>query len=171
MGRPSVGINHLRCKRLKTIIKEQGMTQSALAKKINLSQQSITKIIHEDANLTDDRARDIINLFPQYNLLWLLGQSDNKMLEEEQHNRAIDSGIRLEAPITVLDTAYMNVCLRDGIDVQTIDNIPELCLLKSQLEDFAEMLMRNYLHRKTSHFWNTLDSFNDSADRKNDEGH
>jgi hypothetical protein len=87
-------------------------------------------------------------------------------MTEEEKERASDAGIRNSAPITVLNTALLNVCHDEGINVPHLDCIPELALLEAQLEDYAEMLMRNYVRRNRSHFWNTLDQELDTIEQK-----
>lgn len=110
------------------------------------------------ANKISEKAcQRIIRIFPQYNLEWLLGYSDTKYKEDAEKEYATDQSIRLNAFITVLDTALREVCARDNIPVPTCD-FPELLFLECQLRDYAVGLMDGYIHRKNSHVWNLLDN-------------
>ena len=151
---------------VKTILKRENLTQKKFAEKIKMSPENLNRIIRLRHPLTEATAETIHVYFPTYRIEWILGYDD--FMTEEELTRATDAGIRNEAPITVLDTALQNVCRREGIDVPHLDCIPELVLLESQLQDFAEMLMRNYIHRNKAHFWNTFDSFTDPIESELD---
>ena len=90
MGRPHRVINAIRGKRLKELIDDQCMTQKEFEKEINLSQQVISNIINGHAHLTDERAKEIIAKYPQYNLSWLLGLVGPKY-GSDAHQRIIDT--------------------------------------------------------------------------------
>lgn len=64
--------------RLKALLEQTGMSQAELSKEINLSQQTISKIINGKTTLTGENATRIAELFPlKDNLfLWLTCQSD-----------------------------------------------------------------------------------------------
>ncbi len=66
MARKPVKINALRGKRLKTLCDEQGISQAKLSEMINISQQTISKIVNGNANLTEATARRISEVFPGY---------------------------------------------------------------------------------------------------------
>lgn len=85
MSRPTVKINPLCGERLKEVLREQDLTQSKLSKIMPLSQQTISHIIQGKANLTEANAKRIIELFPNYNLAWLLGIDDHKTKSEVVH--------------------------------------------------------------------------------------
>lgn len=76
MPRPKVKINPLWGERLKTLCKEQEITQAQLAKEIFLSQQTISKIVKGHSSLTEETARRINEKYPQYPFEWLMGYSD-----------------------------------------------------------------------------------------------
>lgn len=149
-------IDLIRVENINTILRLENIKQVALAEKINMSPENLNRIIKLRHPLTTATAETICQCFPKYRIGWLLGY-DPYMTEEEK-NSANDSGIRVNAPITVLDTALCNVCHAEGIEPPTLSNLPELSIIVSQLNDFAEMLMRNYIHQDKSHFWNTLNS-------------
>ncbi len=88
MGRPPKEINKERGKRLKILFSEvkqrdKTNTQSSIAAKINISQQVLSNVINGNANLTEDTAKRIINLFPEYRLEWLLCLDDFKTYPDE----------------------------------------------------------------------------------------
>lgn len=64
MGRKRVDVSPIRGERLKDFLKEQGITQAALADMIHISQQTISKIVQGKANLTEQTARLIADSFP-----------------------------------------------------------------------------------------------------------
>ena len=74
MARSKREINVEAGKRLKILIEETGIKQNVLAEEIHLSQQTISQILNGKANLTIDRAKDIVQKFPDYSLYWLLGE-------------------------------------------------------------------------------------------------
>lgn len=148
-------IDFIRSENIKTILKREKLSQVKFAKQINMSPENLNRIIKLRRPLKEATAETICTYFPKYRYEWLLGY-DPYMTEEEKTGSR-DRGIRNQAPLTVLDTALLNVCRREGIDVPTLDKIPEMILLVSQLEDYAEMLMSNYIHRDRSHVWNYID--------------
>ena len=164
-------IDIVRAENIKTIIRlekenteNKVKSQASFAKIIKMSPENLNRIIRLRTPLTEATAETICLYFPKYRKEWLLGY--DRYMTEDEKTRANDSGIRNSAPITVLDTALLNVCHAEGIDTPTLDNIPELSLLVSQLNDYAEMLMSNYIHRNKSHFWGTLDQALDTIEKK-----
>lgn len=153
-----------RADNIKTILREENLKQVQFAEKIGMSPENLNRIIKLRHPLTEATAETICVYFPRYRKEWLLGY-DPYMTDEEK-SRSEDTGYRINAPITVLDTALRNVCQKEKIEVPHLDNIPELIILQSQLEDYAEMLMRNYIQRNSSHFWNNLDQALDTIEEK-----
>lgn len=147
-------IDFERAENIKTILRLEKLTQVKFAERINMSPENLNRIIKLRHPLTEATAETICTYFPKYRLNWLLGY--DRYMTEEEKTRARDLGIRNNAPLTVLDTALLNVCRREGIDPPSIE-IPEFILLESQLEDYAEMLMSNYIHRDRSHVWRYID--------------
>lgn len=78
MSRPKSEINPVPGQRLKTILDEQGMSQSELSRQIHLSQQTISRMIQGTASVTPQTAGQVIALFPQYRESWLMGYDDQK---------------------------------------------------------------------------------------------
>lgn len=148
-------IDFRRVENIKTLIAREKLSQRKLAEKINMSPENLNRILRLRHPLTEATAELIAVSCPGYRIEWLMGY-DSYMTEEDLI-RAKDSGIRVNAPLTVLDTALRSVCRREGIEAPTLDSIPELILLERQLQDYAEMLMQNYLHRDQSHVWQYLD--------------
>lgn len=73
MARKKVEINPIRGERLKELLKELNIKQNELAKRIHISQQTISKIIQGKANLTEDTAKAIAKEFPAYSFDYLMG--------------------------------------------------------------------------------------------------
>lgn len=76
MGKEIKKVNPICGERLKTILTEKGWKQKELAEALHMTPPTINDIIKGRANLTRDRAEDVIKLFPEYNLSWLLGIDD-----------------------------------------------------------------------------------------------
>lgn len=157
-------IDFVRVENIKTILRLENLKQAGLARAINMTPENLNRIIKMRVRLTEATAETICVYFPKYRIEWLLGYDD--YMTEEEKTRAKDTGIRLNAPLTVLDTALFKVCRKEGKETPVLDNIPEIMLLSAQLEDYAEMLMSNYLHREDSHFWGTLDQELDTIENK-----
>lgn len=95
MSRPRAEINIKRCKRLKQLIDETGIKQNQLAADTGISQQSISAMVQEKANVTDTTIEIITKKFPQYSAEWLSGYSDYKNTTERfaaAVSRACDEG-------------------------------------------------------------------------------
>ena len=69
---------------LETLLKEQGLTGKKLAALIPTSEQTISKI-RSGIRISMPIARKIHELFPSYNLLWILGASEYKTNEDIKH--------------------------------------------------------------------------------------
>ena len=95
-----------------------------------------------------------LKIRPQY----LLCMDDIKTTEDFETTYIQKSQNVMDASITLLEEALEEVCLREGMEIPHLDNIPELILLQAQLRDYADSLMWNYVkHRKHSHVWSYLD--------------
>ena len=90
MGRPPMTINPAWAENVRTVCREEGITQTQLAEKIHLSQQTISKIAQGKASLTEQTAKLIIKLFPKYRFQWLMGYEDYKTDEELKINLLLD---------------------------------------------------------------------------------
>lgn len=63
-------------KRVKLLLEKEKMTHERLGELIGMSPQHISRIVNGHATLYEDVARRIIDVFPEYELSWLLGFSD-----------------------------------------------------------------------------------------------
>lgn len=84
MSRPPVKINVKRCNRLKQIIDETKVKQCRLSELTGISQQAISNMVQCKANVTETTARAVVEVFPQYNFEWLMGQSDYKTAMQQR---------------------------------------------------------------------------------------
>lgn len=160
MSRKKTEMNPIRAERVKILIDREKITQTELANRIYQSQQNISRIIQKRQPLTEETARDIISAFPDrdYRIEYLLGYDDFMTKEDLRRHYTEQSDATNNATIQILDSALREVCLRENMEIPTLDNIPELLLLQAQLRDYADSLMWNYVkHRDHSHVWSYLD--------------
>lgn len=167
MSRKKTEINPIRAERVKKLIEREKISQVDFASRIFQTQQNVSRILNLKTALTEETARDIVTAFPEYNVSWLLGDSDFMLKEDLRTDYIQRSHATDNACLQILDSALREVCAREGIEIPTIDNIPEILLLQGQLRDFADSLMWNYVkHREDSHFWGTLDQELDTIEKK-----
>ena len=161
MSRKKTEINPKRAERVKILIDREKITQTELANRIYQSQQNISRIIQKRQPLTEETARDIISVLPkdrEYRIEYLLGYDDFMTKEDLRKHYIQQTDATNDATIQILNSALQEVCLREGMEIPTLDNIPELLLLQAQLRDYADSLMWNYVkHRDHSHVWSYLD--------------
>ena len=156
----------LRASRIRTLLDREGLKQKDLADRLDIEPQNLSRSL-VSGNVSEKMCRNIGDLFPKYNVMWLLGDSDIMLTEEIRQDFIARSHAADNACLQLLDSALREVCSREGIEIPTIDNIPEILLLQGQLRDFADSLMWNYVrHREHSHFWGTLDQELDTIERK-----
>lgn len=169
MGKKKRILNNKSAQRLSDWLKEIGMTQTDLSKLINYSQQYISNVMNGKRPMTLEFAQRVsektaqgksqkydieLKIRPQY----LLCMDNIKTTEDFETTYIQKSQNVMDASITLLEEALEEVCLREGMDLPHLDNIPELILLQAQLRDYADSLMWNYvIHRKHSHQWSYLD--------------
>lgn len=169
MGKKKRILNNESAQRLSDWLSEIDMNQTELADLIGYSQQYISNIMNGKRPMTLDLAQlvsektaqgksqkyDIdLKIRPQY----LLCMDDIKTTEDFETTYIQKSQNVMDASITLLEEALEEVCLREGMEIPHLDNIPELILLQAQLRDYADSLMWNYVkHRKHSHVWSYLD--------------
>lgn len=93
MGRKASQIDLKRCKRLKLLLDDYGMSQVKLWELTGVSKTQINRIVREKQNLTDAIAEEIVKAFPeeQPHMLkeWLMGRKDYRSTKEQFFN-AID---------------------------------------------------------------------------------
>ena len=163
MSRKKTEINPIRAERVKTLIEREkerdpDFTQIIFAKATHQTQQNVSRIINMKTALTEENAQYIISAYPEYRIEWLLGYDDFMTKEDFMRDYVKRLHNTDNASIQILESALREVCLREGIEVPTLDNIPELLLLQAQLKDYADSLMWNYVkHREHSHVWGLLD--------------
>lgn len=118
MSRRKTEINPVRAERLKTLIKREGITQTAFAKRIDYSQQNVSRIIQLKQALTEHTAHTIISKFPGYRIEWLLGYDDSMTVIEQYMNTV--RTVNEEA--TLLHHGFMSFAQLSGfkIDVAPI---------------------------------------------------
>ena len=169
MGKKKRILNNGSAQRLSDWLSEIDMNQTELADLIGYSQQYISNIMNGKRPMTLDLAQQIykktaqgksqkydidLKIRPQY----LLCMDDIKTTEDFETTYIQKSQNVMDASITLLEEALEEVCLREGMEIPHLDNIPELILLQAQLRDYADSLMWNYVkHRKHSHVWSYLD--------------
>ena len=155
-----------RASRIRELLKLEGLKQKDLADRIDTEPQNLSRCL-QSGKVSEKMCRKIGKCFPKYNVLWLLGDSDLMLIEDVRTDFIRRSDATNEACLQILDSALREVCLREGIEIPTLENIPEILLLQGQLRDFADSLMWNYVrHRGSSHFWGTLEQLDASARRK-----
>lgn len=150
--------NYLRVERIETLMKRENFKYAQdFADRIDILPQNFSRAM-QSGKISEKMCQKIINKFPEYRIEWLLGYDDIMLKSEFVNDILRRSEATDNATIQILDSAYREVCLREGLELQTLDNIPELLLLQAQLRDFADSLMWNYVkHREHSHVWSYLD--------------
>ncbi len=95
--------------RIKTLCRDVGITQEELAEKLDISVQQVSRLSTGRSRLTYQRAKDIQSLYPQYSIEWLMGDSENKNIEEEldsvisnlsEENRLLLTGLQAFAKLS-----------------------------------------------------------------------
>ena len=170
MSRKATEINPIRAERVKTLIKREKITQTKLSEMLFRSQQNISAIVKAKIALTEDTAKQIIKLFPAYRLQWLLGYDDIMLHTEELKqmiNRKADTA---EAINEVIRLVADEICAREKIKRPTIPFLYDFSILQTQLHDYAELIISDYLkNRENSHFWKRMDHEYHMNRRENDE--
>lgn len=169
MGKKKRILNNESAQRLSDWLSEIDMNQTELADLIHYSQQYISNVINGKRPMSLEFAQRVSNVTAQgksqrYDIdlkirpQYLLCMDDIKTTEDFETTYIQKSQNVMDASITLLEEALEEVCLREGMDLPHLDNIPELILLQAQLRDYADSLMWNYVkHRKHSHVWSYLD--------------
>ena len=93
MSRSKTEPQIIRADRLKEIIKNERLTQSSLANKIGVTQQSISRIMQGKQALTEGMAKRIVSVFPAYDVEWLLGYKSEEKVRIDIIRDAIDKMI------------------------------------------------------------------------------
>lgn len=159
MSKKPSEINPEPAKRLKKLLTLEKVTQEKLSDLIHLSQQSISRIIQKKQSLTDQTARAIIKVFPNYRIEWLLG-FDDTMTHTDEIGKLIHNKVdTAEAINQVISLVADDICRREKIPRKPIPTIFDFSILQTQLHEYAELIVSDYLmNRKNSRFWNRMDS-------------
>lgn len=80
MPRKKKEINPKQSERLQIILKEQNINQKELAKRIFLSEKTVSAMVTGKASITPDTATTLVDLFPEagYRYQWIMGIDDHK---------------------------------------------------------------------------------------------
>ena len=172
----SSDLQEKRVSAIKTLMKNENLKEYQLAEMIpakgkdpasTMEPQNLSACLCKKRAISDKLCRTIGSLFPKYNVMWLLGDSDLMLVEDIRQDYIKRTQASDNACLLLLESALREVCVREGIDIPELENIPEILLLQGQLRDFADSLMWNYVrHRDHSHFWGTLDQELDAIEKK-----
>jgi len=146
MARPKAEISEdvkaKRAVRLKTVIEEQmSGNQTAFAKSIPISQQTISGIIHKKNNLTPFVAELIVNKYPVYSKTWLLGYDDYKNEEERIMDNFINGYHEMRDWTVAVDTLISIAQERNGCQEafnNGINSFDDIVSLRKEITDFVE---------------------------------
>lgn len=111
--------------RLKTLIENEKTTQIQLSNEIFLSQQTISAIVQGKANLTEERALDIIGIYPKYRREWLMGV-DDYMTHEDFNKHQRQEYIRLGRAIEAAwddDDIFESVLKSNNVIFKPLDKV------------------------------------------------
>lgn len=159
MSRKYVDYNPIPGKRLKQILKEQGITQTQAGEFLHLSQKTISHMVNGESSVTNETADLMIKEFPQYRKAWLLGIDDYKtnremllqviadarkegtIMENALFSLASLSGFEItknhpqvDNPVTAIHSGYSFT--KDGKTVSM--NLTELNRFENEICDFIE---------------------------------
>jgi transcriptional regulator with XRE-family HTH domain len=154
-GRKVVQPNPIRAARIRELIQKEKITITKLASDIGITQQRLSEVL-KTGKVSEGYIALIIAEYPQYRAEWLLGLDDTATVSEYEKQRTLD--YELNAATMVLDTALIEVCEHEHIDVPKLNNLADLVFIESQLRDYAYHLMHEYVcNRSNSHVWKMLD--------------
>lgn len=159
MSKKATPINPKRAERVKFIRKQEGLTQAEFARLTNQVQQNINRIEKMHQGLTDENAQEIIKAFPNYRIQWLLGYDDYMTTTDELRSLIHNKVDLAEAINEVIRLVADDICTRENIKRPTIPFVYDFSILQTQLHDYAELIVSDYLkNRKDSYFWKRMDS-------------
>lgn len=113
MSRKKTEIDPVRAERLKKIIDREGISQIDFAKRISQTQQNVSRIINLKSALTEETARTIVSVFPEYRIEWLLGY-DNSMTVYDQLSDAIQTA---EEESALLHNGFISFAKLSGFKI------------------------------------------------------
>lgn len=166
MGKSSFSEN-ITVIRIRELLKREGIPQCKLADDIDRDAKHFSRDMCS-GKVSEKTCRKIIEVYPDYNLEWLLGISD-KMLKKDLNREYVKNIDDMNQALSaVLEGALREVCARENLnfseELSKFGTNPPLwiyesLLLQEQLRSFAIGLVWNYVkYRDNDQFWNTLDS-------------
>ena len=99
-------IDKKRGERLRMIALREDITQMKLSELLDCNPVHLSKIVNGARNLTEDMARKVVSLFPEYRLQWLLGYDDYATDEEALVQAAQAEGDRAILGRAILQLAF-----------------------------------------------------------------
>lgn len=96
-------------KNLETLIEDQGITKKQLAEMIPTSVQTISKACN-GVRLTKDKAERIVELFPEYNIAWLIGWSNVKLKADADAAKLNENLAIAEAYLDIENKFFSSIC-------------------------------------------------------------
>ena len=107
VGRPKKQVNEVTVSRFGMLLDElkasQGVSQTELAKRIYVTQQTVSKLKTGEIELSAEHAQNIASAFPQYRAEWLLGLDDYKSPFDAAQARAAEWRARHDTRRVVFD--------------------------------------------------------------------
>lgn len=107
VGRPKKQVNEVSVSRFRVILDElkasKGISQTELAKRIYVTQQTVSKLKTGEIDLSSEHAQNIASAFPQYRAEWLLGLDDYKSPFDASQARAAEWRARSDTKRMVFD--------------------------------------------------------------------
>lgn len=168
MGKPRGILNPKQGERVALLVREQKIKNKELANRIFITPPTLSKIINGRAVLTEENARRIHSLFPEYSVEWLLGLVDyrNENLRPlyeaamqadirndpekrlERHYRAVNDLAELAGypMVSMGGERFMLIGKGEYADI-TFDDYERLC---DEILDYVEAKAGQLLRRKAS---------------------
>ena len=176
MGRKTVEINPICGKRVKQICEEQNITQKMLAKKIFLSEKTVSHMINGTSSVTRQTADAIHDLYPEYMTSWILGLSDIKnnselftsiLTQAQEEAKLLDDGLfsfvkligyevkptdpaqdknDIPSVINAIKAGY--TFTKDGESVQM--SLTELNDFENEIADYIELRLRHIMKKQNT---------------------
>ena len=146
-----------RVPRIKELMKREGIKQVDLADDLGMEPQNFSRILRT-GKVSEKTCKKIVNLYPEYQLEWLLGYSDSMTQTEELksliHNK-VDSAEALNQLIILTSD---DICKREGLQRPFIKFLPDFTEIQSMIRDYTELVISDYLkNRDHSRIWNRID--------------
>ena len=102
-------IDKTRGERLRMIALREDITQTKLSELLDCNPVHLSKIVNGSRNLTEDMARKVVSLFPEYRLQWLLGYDDFATHEKAPRRARQAEGDRAILGRAILDFAFRSL--------------------------------------------------------------